>query len=182
MLGNYIIFRSPYRHNEFLHFNLFVITIMCFTSKFRNHWRDAISKTSSPSVLSMAIYILDSSIAWDKSVMKASCQLCKGMDNDDKLLLCDACDRGYHTYCFKPPLENIPDGDCECMHLWLLVCIFSTKLIGLMCFSVTSPPGFCWECINKATGNKCCIVCGKGVVANVKLLCEFENEIIGWVD
>jgi hypothetical protein len=64
--------------------------------------------------------------------MKASCQLCKGGDNEDKLLLCDACDRGYHTYCFKPPLEHIPDGD------W-----------------------FCWECINKATGVKGCIVCGK---------------------
>jgi len=89
----------------------------------------------------MAIYLLDSSIAWDKSVMKASCQLCKGGDNEDKLLLCDACDRGYHTYCFKPPLEQIPEGD------W-----------------------FCWECINKATGNRGCIVCGKGNLQGKKLL------------
>ena len=21
------------------------------------------------------------------------------------------CDKGYHTYCFKPKMENIPDGD-----------------------------------------------------------------------
>lgn len=43
-----------------------------------------------------------------------------------------SCDKGYHTYCFKPSIDEIPDGD------W-----------------------FCYECINKATGVKHCLVCGK---------------------
>ena len=40
-----------------------------------------------------------------------NCQFCHSGDNEDKLLLCDGCDKGYHTYCFKPKMENIPDGD-----------------------------------------------------------------------
>ena len=40
-----------------------------------------------------------------------NCQFCHSGDNEDKLLLCDGCDRGYHTYCFRPKMENIPDGD-----------------------------------------------------------------------
>ncbi len=30
------------------------------------------------------------------------------------MLLCDGCDRGHHTYCLKPKLKNIPDGDWYC--------------------------------------------------------------------
>ena len=29
------------------------------------------------------------------------CQICRKDDNEAQLLLCDGCDRGYHTYCFK---------------------------------------------------------------------------------
>jgi len=29
------------------------------------------------------------------------CQLCCRDDNEAQLLLCDMCDRGYHTYCIK---------------------------------------------------------------------------------
>lgn len=40
-----------------------------------------------------------------------NCQFCQSGENEDKLLLCDGCDRGYHTYCFKPQMEKIPEGD-----------------------------------------------------------------------
>ena len=80
----------------------------------------------------MAFYVLETSIAWNKSIMKAFCQLCDCGDNEDELLLCDGCDKGFHTYCFKPKLDNIPDGD------W-----------------------YCYECVNKATNLKHCLVCGK---------------------
>lgn len=39
------------------------------------------------------------------------CEICGGSDREDRILLCDGCDRGYHTYCLNPPLENIPDED-----------------------------------------------------------------------
>ena len=30
------------------------------------------------------------------------------------MLLCAGCDHGYHTYCLKPPLKEVPDGDWFC--------------------------------------------------------------------
>ncbi|XP_061392487.1 uncharacterized protein LOC133327957 [Musca vetustissima] len=94
-------------------------------------WRDAVSRSHTTAQLAMALYVLESCVAWDKSIMKANCQFCTSGENEDKLLLCDGCDKGYHTYCFKPKMENIPEGD------W-----------------------YCYECVNKATNERKCIVCG----------------------
>lgn len=43
-----------------------------------------------------------------------SCGLCGTSDNDDQLLFCDDCDRGYHMYCLKPPLSKPPEGSWSC--------------------------------------------------------------------
>lgn len=32
------------------------------------------------------------------------------MVNQDQLLFCDDCDRGYHMYCLKPPMTQPPEG------------------------------------------------------------------------
>ncbi|KAK9881516.1 hypothetical protein WA026_016396 [Henosepilachna vigintioctopunctata] len=42
------------------------------------------------------------------------CSVCGNSDNDDQLLFCDDCDRGYHMYCLSPPLENPPEGSWSC--------------------------------------------------------------------
>lgn len=42
------------------------------------------------------------------------CSICGTSDNDDKLLFCDDCDRGYHMYCLSPPLTNPPEGSWSC--------------------------------------------------------------------
>ena len=39
-----------------------------------------------------------------------SCHFCGTSENDDQLLFCDDCDRGYHMYCLKPPLKEPPEG------------------------------------------------------------------------
>jgi len=101
-------------------------------------WRDAVKGAKNAAQLAMAFYVLETSIAWDKSIMKASCQFCHGGDNENALLLCDGCDKGYHTYCFKPAITIIPEGD------W-----------------------YCYECINKATGLRHCLVCGGQEGANL---------------
>ncbi|XP_044739668.1 uncharacterized protein LOC123301018 isoform X4 [Chrysoperla carnea] len=106
-------------------------------------WREAVGRSQTTSQLAMALYMLESSIAWDKSIMKANCQFCHSGDNEDKLLLCDGCDKGYHTYCFKPKMEQIPDGD------W-----------------------YCFECRNKATGERNCIVCGKKQSSTKLVICD----------
>lgn len=42
------------------------------------------------------------------------CTVCGSSENDDKLLFCDDCDRGYHVYCLTPPLTEAPEGDWRC--------------------------------------------------------------------
>lgn len=42
------------------------------------------------------------------------CTVCGNSENDDKLLFCDDCDRGYHMYCLKPPINEAPAGDWQC--------------------------------------------------------------------
>jgi len=48
------------------------------------------------------------------------CRVCHKDDNHAYLLLCEACNDEYHTYCLNPPLESVPEGDffCDkCKHL-----------------------------------------------------------------
>ncbi|XP_026815798.1 zinc finger protein neuro-d4 isoform X2 [Rhopalosiphum maidis] len=42
------------------------------------------------------------------------CSICGTSDNDDQLLFCDDCDRGYHVYCLTPPLTSPPEGCWSC--------------------------------------------------------------------
>nr|XP_022911705.1 PHD and RING finger domain-containing protein 1-like [Onthophagus taurus] len=42
------------------------------------------------------------------------CQICGSPDNEDTMLLCDACDMGYHMLCLDPPLDEIPEGVWMC--------------------------------------------------------------------
>lgn len=42
------------------------------------------------------------------------CSICGTSDNDDQLLFCDDCDRGYHMYCLTPPLTTPPEGLWSC--------------------------------------------------------------------
>ncbi|GAM25462.1 hypothetical protein SAMD00019534_086370 [Acytostelium subglobosum LB1] len=47
-----------------------------------------------------------------------TCSNCKTGADDDKILLCDTdgCGRGYHTYCLRYKLEEIPKGKWVCDH------------------------------------------------------------------
>jgi histone demethylase JARID1 len=44
-----------------------------------------------------------------------TCEVCQKNENEEKLLLCDGCNRGYHMYCLSPPLQNIPKTDWYCL-------------------------------------------------------------------
>jgi len=43
-----------------------------------------------------------------------TCSLCGTSENDDQLLFCDDCDRGYHMYCLVPPMKTAPEGSWSC--------------------------------------------------------------------
>nr|XP_048710734.1 PHD and RING finger domain-containing protein 1 isoform X1 [Caretta caretta] len=42
------------------------------------------------------------------------CEVCGRSDREDRLLLCDGCDAGYHMECLNPPLSEIPVDEWFC--------------------------------------------------------------------
>ncbi|XP_066432077.1 bromodomain adjacent to zinc finger domain protein 2B isoform X12 [Eleutherodactylus coqui] len=77
-------------------------------------WRKALSEARNAAQVSLCIQQLQKSIAWEKSIMKVYCQICRKGDNEELLLLCDGCDKGCHTYCHRPKITAIPEGDWFC--------------------------------------------------------------------
>jgi len=77
-------------------------------------WREMTSSCSSFAQVFISVGILDQSVDWSKSVLRAKCKTCKKSGDAEKLLLCDKCDKGYHMYCLKPPLKRVPKGDWFC--------------------------------------------------------------------
>jgi len=49
--------------------------------------------------------------AWNATLDEIPCKVCKSKDDDEKMLLCDGCDCGFHIFCLKPPMKKIPEGD-----------------------------------------------------------------------
>ncbi|KRX49059.1 Bromodomain adjacent to zinc finger domain protein 2B [Trichinella murrelli] len=94
------------------------------------HWRQGVDGARSAAQFHMCMDALESFVAWEKSIMKAMCQICRDDCNESQLLLCDGCDMGYHTYCFRPKMTKVPEED------W-----------------------YCPECVAKATRRSCCLVC-----------------------
>lgn len=83
------------------------------TSRLRT-WRQALDRCRSAPQVCLCILQLEKAIAWERSVTKVNCQVCRKGDNDDCLLLCDGCDRGCHMYCLKPKITQVPEGDWFC--------------------------------------------------------------------
>lgn len=42
------------------------------------------------------------------------CESCRGGHYEDKIILCDRCDRGWHLFCLTPPLRKVPKGNWVC--------------------------------------------------------------------
>ncbi|KAL1506450.1 hypothetical protein ABEB36_005815 [Hypothenemus hampei] len=42
------------------------------------------------------------------------CEICGSNENEDRLLLCDGCDLGFHLYCLTPPLDEVPVDSWYC--------------------------------------------------------------------
>ncbi|XP_072552227.1 bromodomain adjacent to zinc finger domain protein 2A isoform X2 [Salminus brasiliensis] len=77
-------------------------------------WRQALDRCRSASQLALCLLQLERAIAWEKSIVRVTCQMCRKGDNDECLLLCDGCDRGWHMFCLKPKVTEVPDGDWFC--------------------------------------------------------------------
>ncbi|KYR03121.1 PHD zinc finger-containing protein [Tieghemostelium lacteum] len=87
------------------------------------------------------------------------CKVCHDNVNDDKITICDICDKAFHIYCLQPPLTKIPASGWRCTK-----CIFC-----IHCGSST--PGqnptskwksnytSCETCYNQFAEKKYCPVC-----------------------
>ena len=42
------------------------------------------------------------------------CELCGGGHHEEKIILCDSCDRGCHMFCLDPPMVTVPRGEWVC--------------------------------------------------------------------
>ncbi|XP_034542513.1 PHD and RING finger domain-containing protein 1 isoform X2 [Notolabrus celidotus] len=45
---------------------------------------------------------------------QTNCEVCGGSDREDRLLLCDGCDAGYHMECLTPPIDSVPVEEWFC--------------------------------------------------------------------
>lgn len=42
------------------------------------------------------------------------CEVCHQSDREDRMLLCDGCDCGYHLECLSPPMNEVPMEEWFC--------------------------------------------------------------------
>lgn len=48
------------------------------------------------------------------NVASLMCEKCKGGHFEEKMILCDRCDKGWHIFCISPALESVPEGHWIC--------------------------------------------------------------------
>ena len=83
-------------------------------------------------------------------------------DNEAKMMLCDSCDVGYHTFCLDPPLTDVPDGEWLCRRCTPLL-PESSRSSGPSPESLRANPLFsvtCEECWRE-TFDKYMLLCDK---------------------
>uniref|UniRef100_G1NIM5 Bromodomain adjacent to zinc finger domain protein 1A n=1 Tax=Meleagris gallopavo TaxID=9103 RepID=G1NIM5_MELGA len=79
-----------------------------------DRWRESLLSSTSLSQVFLHLSTLDRSVIWSKSILNARCKVCRKKGDAESMVLCDGCDRGYHTYCIRPKLKIIPEGDWFC--------------------------------------------------------------------
>jgi len=77
-------------------------------------WKQSLANVTSFSQIFVHLATLERAVMWSRSLLNVRCRLCRRKCGDEFLLLCDGCDNGYHTYCLKPPLKKIPEGNWYC--------------------------------------------------------------------
>ncbi|XP_060115544.1 tyrosine-protein kinase BAZ1B [Heteronotia binoei] len=77
-------------------------------------WKIAIREAQTVSRMHVLLGMLDACIKWDMSAENARCKVCRKKGEDDKLILCDECNKAFHLFCLRPALYEIPDGEWQC--------------------------------------------------------------------
>ncbi|XP_055082188.1 tyrosine-protein kinase BAZ1B isoform X2 [Periophthalmus magnuspinnatus] len=77
-------------------------------------WKTAIRESQTFSRMHVLLGMLDSCIKWDMSAENARCKVCRRKGDDEKLILCDECNKAFHLFCLRPALYRIPVGEWLC--------------------------------------------------------------------
>ncbi|XP_068601500.1 tyrosine-protein kinase BAZ1B [Brachionichthys hirsutus] len=77
-------------------------------------WKTAIGESQTFSRMHVLLGMLDACIKWDMSAENARCKVCRGKGDDEKLILCDECNKAFHLLCLRPALYRIPVGEWLC--------------------------------------------------------------------
>ncbi|XP_077296787.1 ATP-dependent chromatin assembly factor large subunit isoform X2 [Arctopsyche grandis] len=77
-------------------------------------WEVSLMESTSYAQINLHLQILENSIEWSRSILNANCRICRRKNDDENMLLCDSCNKGYHMYCLKPKLTKVPQGDWFC--------------------------------------------------------------------
>lgn len=65
---------------------------------------------------------------------ECGCKVCAGKKNEDRILICDECQYGYHLECLKPPLVKVPEEDewfcpeCKTDETEIIKVIYASKM------------------------------------------------------
>jgi hypothetical protein len=84
-------------------------------ARVRAEWLSKTTEATSSAQVALSIAIFAERIS-DRlaDVEEAVCTVCSSGRSARSILLCDGCDKGYHTYCLTPRVEAIPKGKWFC--------------------------------------------------------------------
>lgn len=72
--------------------------------------------------------------------------VCRNPGEDNKMLVCDMCDKGYHTFCLQPIVDTIPTSGWRCK-VSLCLCMdykwAALRRVETLCFH------FCFEPVTR---------------------------------
>ncbi|XP_070825928.1 tyrosine-protein kinase BAZ1B isoform X2 [Chaetodon trifascialis] len=77
-------------------------------------WKTALREAQTFSRMHVLLGMLDACIKWDMSAENARCKVCRRKGDDEKLILCDECNKAFHLFCLRPALYRIPVGEWLC--------------------------------------------------------------------
>lgn len=60
------------------------------------------------------------------------CEICGSSAHEDRMLLCDGCDLGFHLECLNPPLNDVPTGAWYCADCSLLDTVLGSYEMQLL--------------------------------------------------
>ena len=82
---------------------------------------------------------------------------------DDKLILCDECNKAFHLFCLRPALYEVPDGEWQCPACqpatarrnsrgrWELLLLKTNKLISSCCtWASVIQTEWCWGALSSS--------------------------------